>query len=161
MLDAHYSAPESQPLDQRWTQMPCEVNRYCEAGVAYTCGRQFCWPTPLAASAREGRAGELSALGFALQPGISIGDVIEIQFDVNTNQPPLPSTAALMRLVRFSVPFGDDGLTFKAEWSDPSLLKLTIMTPSSSDPLFTKIGALHFTISAEGNLRCGSGLTLI
>ena len=154
---AFYSAPESIAPDRRYYQLPCEDNRYCVDGVASLCGRTYCWPTPLAATAREGRAGELAALGFALQPGLSLGDVIEIQFDEETNTPTLPTTADVMRLLVFSAPFDEDGLTFLVEWTDPSLLKLTIITTSGTDPLLTQIGVLNFYVSAAGNLRCVAG----
>jgi hypothetical protein len=108
--------------------------------------------------AREGLPLELVALGVAAGAGLTTGDVIEIQFDAPTNMPELSTTAAVLNLLQFSCPFGQDGLALAGKWYDESLLYIVVVsggwqTPGATDPVLTAIGTLSFTIKASGNLR--------
>lgn len=164
VLNAYYSAPENASLDQRSYQVPCEPNRYCVAGLAYTCGSPFCWPLPLTFVAREALQGEYGANGdnyYAMRaPGLGVGDVIEIQFDTNTTTPVLNSSLLVNELLEWNCPFGHDTYQLSGTWKTPSLLFVTVTagywsTPSATDSQVTRIGSIAARVLQTGDLRYG------
>jgi hypothetical protein len=162
VFDAWYSTPEAVDPTLRYSQQPCEENRYCVDGVARTCNRTVCFPRPVTAVVREALPGELDEFGVDYYvrrlPGVSEGDVIEVQFDDDTIMPALNNSIAVTRLLNFSVPFASDGIDLKARWVSPSLLFLTVISgrwsqPGVTDPLLTRVGLLSFNLLASGRLR--------
>jgi hypothetical protein len=159
--DAYYSIPESVPVTLRYAQQLCDQDRYCVAGLAYFCGRLYCYPKPSTVTIREARVGE-TYNGINLynmkRPGLSMGDVIEVQFDENSTMPVVNTTAAVLRVLNFSVPLGLDGTQFVGRWVNPSLLYVTIVaggwdSGEATDPTLTRAGNLTFTVTPEANLR--------
>ena len=160
--DAYYSIPEGTPaLPYRSGEQQCDQDRYCVAGLAYNCSRTYCWPQPNNVTAREALPGE-SYNGtdyYSIRfPGLTTGDVIEIHFDENGTMPQVNSSELVLRLINFTVPLGRDGYEFVGRWVTPSLLFMTVTKGSwnisgVTDPLYTRVGNLSFTISQAANLR--------
>lgn len=146
----------------RYAQQLCDQDRYCVAGLAYFCGRLYCYPKPSMVTIREARVGETyNGINFynMKRPGLSVGDVIEVQFDENSTMPVVNTTAAVLRILNFSVPLGRDGTQFVGRWVNPSLLYVTIVaggwdSGQATDPTLTRAGNLTFTVTPEANLRC-------
>lgn len=161
MFNAWYSAPESVPENVRSYQLPCEQNRYCEGGLAYYCGRPYCWPLPKAAIAREATINEYGANGesyYAIRaPGISTGDVIDIYFDEEGNEPFLYTTADLLNFMDWNCGFAQDGFNISGLWWNSSWLVITVTNgnwtiPGVTDPGLTAVGVMGFKIKASGGL---------
>ena len=168
--DAYYSAPENVSDTERYYEVPCEMNRFCVNGVAALCGKPQCWPMPLSFVAREAVVGEFGSDGtdyfLAKAPGLGVGDVIEIQFDTNSTMPDLSYTAAVIRLLEFNCPFGQDGYELSGTWVTPSLLKVTVTqgywsTAGVTDSLRTRIGTIAVRLRTAGDVRYVGAVLLL
>lgn len=158
---AHYSTPLSAPEHLRSGQRECEFFRYCEGGRAFTCEpRTYCWPQPFRVEARQARVGERDPDGNDYfnrrEFGVSVGDVIEVEFDEFTNEVRMNDTESILALFGFTerVAVGMSG-----KWVNSKELWITITEGSWFDPgmpdlELTRIGVLEFDILKTGNLRC-------
>lgn len=127
----------------------------CEACVepeSSNAGAAACWPALV------------SAVAFDPPPvdaGLSDGDTITFTFTSPTNTPVLRTTADVLRLLRGSSSFGAE---LEAVWSTDTKLVVTIVnatgaTTAEDTEQLRFIGALHFWIMADGDLRDFGGLS--
>ncbi|MFC1671673.1 hypothetical protein ACFL01_00920 [Planctomycetota bacterium] len=82
---------------------------------------------------------------------LSNGDVLKIEFDINTNQPPMATTSDVNNLIDFGGKVL--GTYYYAWWMDPRTIEINIMDATAgtlmiSDPIFIK---------STGNLKNASG----
>lgn len=154
---AFYSANLTNPVDERYRELPCEPDKYSIKGERFSCGRTFCWPMPISILAREASLAEgppgapLSPAGegqYYLQrkPGLSVGDVLVIQFDEDSTMPTL-NQSTIFQALNFSAAVG----ALASKWNNPRELQLTITDVAKvSDPMITRV-ATHTGSAAVMN----------
>ena len=155
-----YTVPEGEAArETRSGQEVCPADSTCSNGIRLGCGSEFCFPQPVYVRAREAAADETDEEGrfYQRQTGLSAGDVLMIQFDQPTNQPPINSAEEIYDVIRFSASIGNN---LKGEWIDEKNIKITVLDPSgSADPALTAPQTLNLTIIGSGSLRYQGDIT--